>query len=107
MLTYDDLPSGLTDNNLVSQIQENAKQFEGRASQHRLNRNEPKGPQALRVAKIKENEIALKQQRKAEIFKMEANMVIYPAGSAQSKKVSTSLPYLHQNNQILIHCRWL
>lgn len=28
ILTYVDLPSGLTDNNIAGQIQENAKQFE-------------------------------------------------------------------------------
>ena len=80
--------SGLADDNLVGQIQESAKQFEGKASQHRLNQNEPKGPQALRALKLKDSETALKQQRKAEIFKMEANLVIYPAGSATCKKVS-------------------
>jgi len=80
--------SGLTNDNLVGQIQESAKQFEGKASQHRLNQNEPKGPQALWALKLKDSETALKQQRKAEIFKMEANLVIYPAGSATCNKVS-------------------
>jgi len=83
-----DFCSGLTDTNFVEQIQESAKRFEGQASQHHLNQNEPKGPQALRATKVKESETALKQQRKAEIFKIEANMVIYPVGSVVSKKVS-------------------
>ena len=81
------LQSGVTDDNLVGQIRESAKHFEGQASQHRLNQNEPKGPQMLRAAKVKENETALKQQCKAEIFKMEASIVIYPVGSAVCKKV--------------------
>jgi hypothetical protein len=81
-----DIPSGLADNGLT-QIQENAKGFESRASEHRLNQKEPKGPQTLRATKLKESEAALKQQRKAEIFKMEASLVIYPVGSATVKKV--------------------
>jgi hypothetical protein len=92
------LQSGATDDNLVGQIRESAKHFEGQASRHRLNQNEPKGPQTLRAAKVKENETALKQQRKAEIFKMEASIVIYPVGSAVCKKVSIRVR--HHNNQI-------
>lgn len=81
-----DILSGLADNSLT-QIQENAKGFKSRALEHHLNQKEPKGPQTLRATKLKESEATLKQQRKAEILKMEASLVIYPVGSAACKKV--------------------
>ena len=68
-----DIPSGLADNSLT-QIQENAKGFKSWASEHQLNQKELKGPQTLRATKLKESEATLKQQQKAEIFKMETSL---------------------------------
>lgn len=69
----------------------NAKMYEGQASQHRLNQVEPTGPQKQRLESLKEKEVALKQQRKAEMFTIEAHLVLYPLMGSAFKKVCAFL----------------
>jgi hypothetical protein len=72
-------------------IVENAKMYEGQASQHQLNQVEPTGPQKQRLESLKEKKVALKQKIKAEMFMIEAHIVLYPLMGSAFKKVCASL----------------
>lgn len=82
------------DDSGTDHILDNVRTHEAKASQHRLNQLEPKGPQKKRLENLKEKEIALKQQRKAEMFTIEAFLVLYPTGGATHRRVWVTTHYL-------------
>ena len=89
------IPSqGMNDSNNAHQILDNARTHEDSASKHRLNQLEPKGPQKKRLEILKEKETALKQQRKAEMFTLEASLAVLPLGASAFKKVGGMSHYL-------------
>ena len=82
------------DDSGTNHILDNVRTHEAKASQHRLNQLEPKGPQTKRLENLKEKEIALKQQRKAEMFTIEAFLVLYPMGGATHRRVWVTTCFL-------------
>ena len=82
------------DDSGTNHILDNVCTHEAKASQHRLNQLEPKGPQTKRLENLKEKEIALKQQWKAEMFTIEVFLVLYPMGGVTHRRVWVTTCYL-------------